>query len=70
MALAHVALMSKRKEIAWDSIAEKLNGIDWGFNNDMWYNILVIGSANKKMITGKESIRSAGAVISYMVIGG
>ena len=32
-------------------------------------NILVIGSANKKMITGKDSIRSAGMVIAYMVMG-
>ena len=28
-----------------------------------------MGSANKKMITGKESIRSAGMVISYIVMG-
>lgn len=69
MALAHVALMAKRKSVQWGEIAEKLNRIDWSFDNDMWYNILVIGSANKKMITGKESIRSAGAVISYMVMG-
>lgn len=69
MALAHVALMAKRKSVQWEEIAEKLNRIDWSFDNDMWYNILVIGSANKKMITGKESIRSAGAVISYMVMG-
>ena len=69
MALAHVALFADRHEIAWESIAEKLNQIDWRFDNSMWFNILVIGSANKKMITGKESIRSAGAVITYMVMG-
>ena len=69
MALAHVALMARRKQVAWGEIVDKLNSIDWRFDNDLWYNILVIGSANKKMITGKESIRSAGAVISYMVLG-
>ena len=46
-----------------------VNQVDWSFNNDLWFNILVIGSANKKMITGKESIRSAGMVIAYMVMG-
>ena len=69
MALAHVALMAQRKGISWVSIVDKLNTIDWSFDNDMWFNILVIGSANKKMITGKDSIRSAGAVISYMLMG-
>jgi len=28
-----------------------------------------MGSANKKMITGKESIRGAGMVIAYIVMG-
>ena len=69
MALAHVALMAQRKEISWDSVVGKLNQIDWSFNNELWFNILVIGSANKKMITGKDSIRSAGMVIAYMVMG-
>ena len=69
MALAHVALMAQRKWINWESAVGKLNQIDWSFNNDLWFNILVIGSANKKMITGKDSIRSAGMVIAYMVMG-
>ena len=69
MALAHAALFADRHGIEWEAVAEKLNQIDWRFDNTMWFNILVIGSANKKMITGKESIRSAGAVITYMVMG-
>lgn len=69
MALAHVARMAKSKELPWLSIVEKLNQIDWSFDNELWYNILVIGSANKKMITGKESVRGAGMVISYLVMG-
>lgn len=69
MALAHVALMAQRKEISWESVVGKLNKIDWSFNNELWFNILVIGSANKKMITGKDSICSAGMVIAYMVMG-
>ena len=69
MALAHVALFAERHNVEWKFIAEKLNQIDWRFDNTMWFNILVIGSANKKMITGKDSIRSAGAVITYMVMG-
>ena len=69
MALAHVALFASRHKIEWEAVVEKLNQIDWSFDNSLWFNILVIGSANKKMITGKESIRSAGAVIAYMVMG-
>ena len=69
MALAHAALFADRHGIDWEAVAEKLNQIDWRFDNTMWFNILVIGSANKKMITGKDSIRSAGAVITYMVMG-
>lgn len=69
MALAHAALMARRKGIRWEEIAAKLNHINWSFDNAMWFNILVIGSANKKMITGKDSIRCAGAVISYLIMG-
>lgn len=69
MALAHVARLSKNKGIAWSDVVKKLNKVDWSFDNELWFNILVIGSANKKMITGKESVRSAGMVISYLVFG-
>ena len=46
-----------------------MNQIDSRFDNTMWFNILVTGSANKKMITGKDSIRNVGTVIAYMVMG-
>lgn len=69
MALAHVARIANNKEIGWDLVVGRLNKIDWSFENQMWFNILVIGSANKKMITGKESVRAAGMVISYLVLG-
>lgn len=69
MALAHVARMANNKGVGWNRVVERLNEIDWSFDNQMWFNILVIGSANKKMITGKESVRAAGMVISYMVMG-
>lgn len=69
MALAHTARMAQLKEISWDEIVKKINKIDWSFENDLWFNILIIPSANKKMITGKEAIRSAGMVISYLVMG-
>ena len=35
----------------------------------MWVNILVLGNANNKMITGKDNIRSAGMLLAYMVLG-
>lgn len=69
MALAHVAAMAMDKNIAWKDIVLKLNNLDWSFDNKLWFNIIIIGRAQRKMITGKESIRSAGMVISYMVMG-
>ena len=69
MALAHTARMSLMKGFKWEDIIEKINQIDWSFDNELWFNILVIPSANKKMITGKEAIRAAGMVISYMAMG-
>lgn len=35
----------------------------------LWFNILVVPAKKKKVITGKESIKAAGLVISYMVMG-
>lgn len=69
MALAHAAYMAKKKNVSWSSVVEKLDKVDWSFDNSLWFNLLVIGSAQKKMITGKESVRAAGMVISYMVMG-
>lgn len=69
MALAHVARLASSKNIAWGDIIAKLNSVDWSFDNPLWFNILTIGSANKRMITGKESVRSAGLIIAYMVMG-
>ena len=69
MALAHVARMAKQKELPWVEIVDKLNRISWSFDNELWFNLLVIGSANKKMITGKEAVRGVGMVIAYLVMG-
>ena len=69
MALAHVAYSAKQKGIAWSDIVEKLDKIDWSMENAIWFNILVVPAKKKKVITGKESIRAAGMVISYMVMG-
>lgn len=69
MALAHCAYLAAKKGIDWADIVKKLDKVDWSFDNQLWFNILVIGSANKKMITGKESVKAAGLVISYMVMG-
>ena len=69
MALAHVAYMAKEKGLNWNTIVAKLNEVNWSFDNELWFNILIIGSAQKKMITGKESIKCAGMIISYLVMG-
>lgn len=69
MALAHVAAMAKRRRLDWSNICSRLNRVDWSFNNELWFNVLIIGSTNKKMMTGKDAIRGAGMIISYLVMG-
>lgn len=69
MSLAHVAYKARQKNIPWEDVVAKLDKIDWSFDNPVWTNLLVTGTAKKKMITGKEYIRAAGMVISYMVMG-
>lgn len=69
MALAHVAYFAKQKGIEWSDVVTKLDKVDWSMDNSVWFNILVIPAKKKKVITGKESIRAAGQVISYMVMG-
>lgn len=69
MALAHVAYFAKQKGVEWSDVVTKLDKVDWSMDNSVWFNILVIPAKKKKVITGKESIRAAGLVISYMVMG-
>ena len=69
MALAHVAYLAKQKGMSWSDVVKKLDKVDWSMDNSIWFNILVIPAKKKKVITGKESIRAAGMVISYMVMG-
>ena len=69
MALAHAARMTRVHNLRWEDVVEKINRIDWSFSNELWFNILIIPSANKKMITGKDAIRGAGMVIAYLVMG-
>ena len=69
MSMAHVAYYANSKGIAWDTVVKRLNKVDWSFDNKAFFNLLVTGTAKRKMITGKESIRDAGRVISYMVMG-
>ena len=68
MALAHVAYFAKKHSAAWGDVVPKLNKVNWSMDNSVWFNILVIPAKKKKVITGKESIRAAGMVISYMVM--
>lgn len=60
---------ARQKDIPWTDVVFKLNKMDWSFDNLLWANLLITGTAKKKMITGKEYIRAAGLVISYMVMG-
>lgn len=69
MALAHVAYMAQAKGLDFRKVASKINHINWSKDNKLWENILVIGNAKKKMITGKEPIKNAGMIISYLTMG-
>ena len=69
MALAHVAVIAKAKAVPWDEAVKKLNLIDLSFEKELWFNVLIIGRAQKKMITGKEAVKSAGMIISYLIMG-
>jgi DNA sulfur modification protein DndB len=64
-----VAYFAKKKGMTWAEVVRKLDKVDWSMDNSVWFNILVIPAKKKKVITGKESIRAAGMVISYMVMG-
>ena len=61
--------MAKRKHLDWSYICNRLNRVDWSFNNELWFNVLIIGSTNRKMMTSKDAIRGAGMIISYLVMG-
>lgn len=69
IALAHVAVIAKRKKVPWGQVVEKLNHVDWSLDNRLWFNVLVSENAQRKRIVGKGAIRSAGMVISYLVLG-
>ena len=64
-----MAYKARQKDIPWADVVVKLNKMDWSFDNPVWANLLVTGTAKKRMFTGKEYIRAAGLVISYMVMG-
>lgn len=69
MALAYVAYFAKWKNIEWSEIITKLDKVHWSMDNPIRFNILVIPAKKKKVITGKESIKTAGLAIFYMAIG-
>ena len=46
MALAHTARMAQIKGISWEDIVKKINKIDWSFDNELWFNILIIPNSS------------------------
>lgn len=69
MALANAMLIVLKHGIDYVSIIDKINGVDWRFENPMWFNILVTNTKSKKMITKTNSLKQAGKLIAYMLIG-
>lgn len=51
------------------AIADKLNLIDWSWNNEVWKGILVMDGSDRRVKSGNRSIRLTGQVIAYMLIG-
>jgi len=69
MALANAMLIILKHGVDYSSIIDKINGIDWAFENPIWFNILVTNTKSKKMITKTNSLKQAGKLIAYMLIG-
>ncbi|MCD8069534.1 MAG: DNA sulfur modification protein DndB, partial [Lachnospiraceae bacterium] len=51
------------------AMADKLNLIDWSWNNEVWKGILVMDGSDRRVKSGNRSIRLTGQVIAYMLIG-
>lgn len=68
MAMAIAIRLAEAKGANTLEIITKLNKVDWSFDSDIWQGILVM-KGTKKVFAGKEAIRNAGRIISYMVAG-
>lgn len=69
MALANAMLSLLEHGVDYTKMLDSLNKIDWSFDNSIWFNVLVTNSKNKKMITKAASLKQAGKLIAYMLIG-
>ena len=69
MALANAMLIILKHGIDCCAVISKINDIDWSFDNPLWFNILVTNTKSKKMITKTNSLKQAGKIIAYMLIG-
>lgn len=68
MAIAIAIKLAEAKGVNILEIITKLNKIDWSFDSNTWQGILVM-KGTKKVFAGKDAIRNAGRIISYMVAG-
>lgn len=69
MALANAMLIVMNHGVDYTTVIDKLNSIDWAFENPMWFNILVTNTKSKKMIAKTNSLKQAGKLIAYMLMG-
>lgn len=52
-----------------ERISSKLTLIDWSWDNELWKDILVTNDRERRVKSGKQSIKMTGRIIAYMLIG-
>lgn len=69
MALANAMLIVLDYAVDYMTVIDKVNAIDWAFENPIWLSILVTNTKSKKMIAKTHSLKQAGKLIAFMLIG-
>ena len=69
MALAQAVRTAMNYGYEYKDLTNKINQINWDPEYYVWTNILVTSSSNKKMITGSQTLKDAGNLIAYMLVG-
>lgn len=69
MALAQAVKIAMTYGYEYRDLTDKINRINWDPTYEIWTNILVTSTKNRRMITGSQALREAGAIIAYMLVG-
>ena len=69
MALSQAVRIAMDYGYCYEDLIPKINRINWDPEFYAWSNILVTTGSRKKMIVGSKTLRDAGGLIAYMLIG-